>query len=166
MNMGLYYRGSKGGVIVYDVTSRSSFNKAKIWLKELRDAVGVPENVDVEEPGYVRNGIVLALAGNKRDLVEGKGAGGIRGEDLKLEKGAEGVPKREVTEEEAKQWSSEEGLLFFETSAKDDNDEGVKNLFEEIIFWINVAMKRGGEEKEKETIELSMPKAGGGCCGD
>lgn len=84
--MGLYYRGSKGGVIVYDVTSRSSFDKAKVWLKELRDAVGVPENVDVEEPGYVRNGIVLALAGNKRDLVEGKGAGGIRGEDLKLEK--------------------------------------------------------------------------------
>ncbi|GMH56745.1 hypothetical protein TrVE_jg1799 [Triparma verrucosa] len=165
MNMGLYYRGSRGGVIVYDVTSRTSFEKAKVWLKELREAVGVPDNVGVDEPGYIRNGIVLALAGNKRDLVTGKSAGGIRGEDLKLDKGAEGVPKREVPEEEARQWSEEEGLLFFETSAKDDKDDGVKNLFEEVVFWINVAMKRKGEEQEKETIELSMPKGGGGCCG-
>lgn len=32
----LYYRDAKVGVVVYDITCKSSFNKAKYWLENLR----------------------------------------------------------------------------------------------------------------------------------
>ncbi|KAM5555953.1 ras-related protein RABF1 [Rosa sericea] len=52
----LYYRGAAVAVIVYDITSPDSFNKAQYWVKELQKH-GTPD-------------IVLALVGNKADLHE------------------------------------------------------------------------------------------------
>ncbi|BBG97793.1 Ras-related small GTP-binding family protein [Prunus dulcis] len=52
----LYYRGAAVAVIVYDITSPESFNKAQYWVKELQKH-GSPD-------------IVLALVGNKADLHE------------------------------------------------------------------------------------------------
>ncbi|KAL6123908.1 hypothetical protein ACLB2K_076424 [Fragaria x ananassa] len=52
----LYYRGAAVAVIVYDITSPDSFNKAQYWVKELQKH-GTPD-------------IVLALVGNKADLPE------------------------------------------------------------------------------------------------
>ncbi|KAM1406349.1 hypothetical protein ACFXTH_001028 [Malus domestica] len=52
----LYYRGAAVAVIVYDITSPDSFNKAQYWVKELQKH-GSPD-------------IVLALVGNKADLHE------------------------------------------------------------------------------------------------
>ncbi|CAN6568527.1 unnamed protein product [Malus baccata var. baccata] len=52
----LYYRGAAVAVIVYDITSPDSFNKAQYWVKELQKQ-GSPD-------------IVLALVGNKADLHE------------------------------------------------------------------------------------------------
>jgi len=49
-----YYRGAVGAMIVYDITSRSSFEGADRWLRELR------ENADKE--------VEVALIGNKCDL--------------------------------------------------------------------------------------------------
>ncbi|CAI0410980.1 unnamed protein product [Linum tenue] len=54
----LYYRGAAVGVIVYDITSPESFNKAQYWVKELQKH-GSPD-------------IVLALVGNKADLHESR----------------------------------------------------------------------------------------------
>ncbi|XP_042495100.1 ras-related protein RABF1-like [Macadamia integrifolia] len=54
----LYYRGAAVAVIVYDITSSESFNKAHYWIKELQNH-GSPD-------------IVMALVGNKADLHEGR----------------------------------------------------------------------------------------------
>ncbi|XP_043703815.1 ras-related protein RABF1-like isoform X1 [Telopea speciosissima] len=54
----LYYRGAAVAVIVYDITSSESFNKARYWIKELQNH-GSPD-------------IVMALVGNKADLHESR----------------------------------------------------------------------------------------------
>ncbi|CAH6718192.1 vacuolar protein sorting-associated protein 21 [[Candida] jaroonii] len=50
----MYYRNANAALCVYDITSRSSFNKAQDWIKELKKQA--PE------------GIVICLVGNKLDL--------------------------------------------------------------------------------------------------
>lgn len=47
----MYYRGAQAAVVVFDVTSRASFEGAKNWVKELQRRA---------EPG-----MVIAFAGNK-----------------------------------------------------------------------------------------------------
>ncbi|KAG1143142.1 hypothetical protein G6F37_012514 [Rhizopus arrhizus] len=52
-----YYRGATGILIVYDITSRSSFkNVRRYWLKEIRE--------------YADPNVVIMLVGNKVDLSE------------------------------------------------------------------------------------------------
>jgi Ras-related protein Rab-5C len=53
----MYYRGAAAAVVVYDITNRQSFLRAKSWIKELQRQ-GNPS-------------IVIALAGNKLDLADG-----------------------------------------------------------------------------------------------
>ncbi|SBT00962.1 ras-related protein Rab-5C, putative (RAB5c) [Plasmodium ovale curtisi] len=50
----MYYRGASAAVIVYDITSRKSFEGAKGWIHELKSVHS--------------NDIIIALAGNKNDL--------------------------------------------------------------------------------------------------
>jgi len=50
----MYYRGAQAAIVVYDITSSESFERAKAWVKELQRQ-GNPN-------------IVIALAGNKVDL--------------------------------------------------------------------------------------------------
>ncbi|XP_025836915.1 ras-related protein Rab-21 [Agrilus planipennis] len=50
----LYYRSSNGAVLVYDITDEKSFQRIKIWVKELRKMLGVD--------------ICLVIVGNKTDL--------------------------------------------------------------------------------------------------
>jgi len=50
----MYYRGAQAAIIVYDVTSMESFQRAQTWVKELQRQ-GNPN-------------IVIAFAGNKLDL--------------------------------------------------------------------------------------------------
>jgi len=50
----MYYRGAQAAIVVYDITSAESFERAKNWIKELQRQ-GNPN-------------IVIALAGNKVDL--------------------------------------------------------------------------------------------------
>ncbi|XP_010253976.1 PREDICTED: ras-related protein RABF1-like [Nelumbo nucifera] len=54
----LYYRGAAVAVVVYDITSPESFDKAQYWVKELQKH-GNPD-------------IVMALVGNKADLHENR----------------------------------------------------------------------------------------------
>lgn len=53
----MYYRGAAAAIVVYDITSRQSFVRAKAWVKELQRQQGNPN-------------IVIALAGNKLDLAD------------------------------------------------------------------------------------------------
>jgi len=52
----MYYRGAAAAVVVYDITSMDSFQRAKQWVKELQRQ-GSPD-------------VVIALAGNKVDREE------------------------------------------------------------------------------------------------
>merc|ERR1711920_633073 len=50
----MYYRGAAAAVVVYDITSRQSFERAKKWVDELKTTGSAD--------------CVIALAGNKVDL--------------------------------------------------------------------------------------------------
>ncbi|PLW38743.1 hypothetical protein PCANC_19302 [Puccinia coronata f. sp. avenae] len=52
----MYYRNANCAVVVYDITSSASLEKAKTWIRELQ------KQADAQ--------IVIALAGNKADLEE------------------------------------------------------------------------------------------------
>ncbi|KAK6363579.1 hypothetical protein TWF730_001005 [Orbilia blumenaviensis] len=108
----MYYRNAQSALVVYDLTKASSLAKAKHWVAELQRQASP--------------GIVIALVGNKLDLtnqstgLEGS-MGGLSlsnaagdGDDDEEEEG----DARQITTAEAKSYADEEGLLFFETSAK------------------------------------------------
>ncbi|KAF8140117.1 GTP-binding protein ypt5 [Boletus edulis] len=127
----MYYRNAQAAVVVYDVTKASSLEKAKSWVKELQR--------------QANPNIVIALAGNKVDLVqpsdslpspspasesedEADDATATPGEAPSTGGGEESL--RQVPREEAQAYATEAGLLFFETSAK--TGEGIVEIFTEI----------------------------------
>ena len=92
------YEKFLGGIIIYDITKRSSYNNVISWLKILKS--------QCEKDG------VIALVGNKLDLVENK-------------------PKlREVSKQEAETYAFLNHLLFFETSAYYQNSY---KIFEDLL---------------------------------
>ncbi|KAF9433871.1 hypothetical protein BGZ76_008872 [Entomortierella beljakovae] len=127
----MYYRNAQAAVVVYDVTKASSLEKAKSWVKELQR--------------QANPNIVIALTGNKVDLVSAGRKGRSTSNDadeaddeqdaqeLDVDEDEDdedyGV-SRQVPTEEASAYAQESGLLFFETSAK--NGEGVAEVFTEI----------------------------------
>lgn len=132
----MYYRNAQAAVVVYDVTKASSLEKAKSWVKELQR--------------QANPNIVIALAGNKIDLVQSSGsvqigdvgqgsedeaddATATPGENLNSSSG-ESENLRQVPREEAQAYATEAGLLFFETSAK--TGEGIVEIFTEIGQYI------------------------------
>ena len=54
----MYYRGAAAAVVVYDITNRDTFQRAKQWVKEL------------QKQGNAN--IVIAVAGNKSDLASAR----------------------------------------------------------------------------------------------
>lgn len=90
----MYYRGAAAAIIVYDITNQVSFDRAKKWVQELK-AQG-------------NTNMVVALAGNKADLLEAK----------------------KVSTEDAQLYAQENDLFFLETSAKTATN--VNEIFYEI----------------------------------
>ena len=127
----MYYRNAQAAVVVYDVTKASSLEKAKTWVKELQRQANPT--------------IVIALAGNKIDLVQPSQSASTTGSTSESEdepddatatpgetaaSDPEAENLRQVPREEAQAYAEEAGLLFFETSAK--TGEGVVDVFTEI----------------------------------
>lgn len=120
----MYYRNAQAALVVYDVTKPSSLTKAKHWVAELQRQASP--------------GIVIALVGNKLDLTNGGNdaageaapndgehessrageGGGDAAEENQEEQDASPGDARKISTREASTYAEEEGLLFYETSAK------------------------------------------------
>ena len=134
----MYYRNAQAALVVYDVTRASSLGKARHWVAELQRQASP--------------GIVVCLVGNKVDLAEEdgeangtEGEGDVDGEDTAA--AAKAAPNddgtaRKVSTREAKAYAEEEGLLFFETSAKSGLNVG--EVFTAIANAIPEASLKGG----------------------
>lgn len=84
----MYYRGAKAAIVVYDITSSYSFERAKKWVKDLKNHNN-SLNVNISN-------CVIVLIGNKVDLED----------------------KREVDTQIVERYAKDEDLMFFEASAK------------------------------------------------
>lgn len=97
----MYYRNAQAAIVMYDITKASTLDKAKGWIKELQR--------------QANSQIVIALVGNKLDLVEENNSEDNIEDNDNDSTNAGG---RQVSYEEASAYASEAGLLFFETSAR------------------------------------------------
>jgi len=88
----MYYSDSSAAILVYDITSRESYEYMKKWHSELKEFG--PRNV------------VMAIVGNKEDLVE----------------------HEKVDMDEARNFAHSVGAIYQRTSAK--SSAGVNELFE------------------------------------
>jgi len=137
----MYYRNAQAALVAYDLTKPSSLIKARHWVAELQRQASP--------------GIVIALVGNKYDLVEEGAAAGGSGSGSAEEDGDEEGDldgpdttqkvvggKGATSTKEAKTFAEEEGLLFFETSAK--TGRGVTEVFTAIANAIpEAALNKG-----------------------
>ena len=110
-----YYRGAAGSILVYDISSRESYNHVSSWLADARSLA----NPD----------IVIIMVGNKTDLEEERevclpfkylitsGTSSLLIFSLWLK----------VTFLEASRFSQENDLMFLETSAL--TGQGVEEVF-------------------------------------
>ncbi|NXT27151.1 RAB17 protein, partial [Syrrhaptes paradoxus] len=65
----LYYRGAHAALLVYDIASRETFNRAKLCLRDL-------------EKEFLPDEIVIALVGNKTDLAAEREVATEEGEEF------------------------------------------------------------------------------------
>ena len=126
-----------GALLVYDIAKHQTYVNVTRWLKELRDhadsnIVSVGASLGPHRSSLHR----IMLVGNKADLRH----------------------LRAVPTEEAKQFASENGLSFIETSALDASN--VELAFQNILTDIY----RIVSTKALETSEGIKPSAGGKCC--
>eukprot|EP01113_Clastostelium_recurvatum_P025270 TRINITY_DN3040_c0_g1_i1.p1 TRINITY_DN3040_c0_g1~~TRINITY_DN3040_c0_g1_i1.p1 ORF type:complete len:219 (+),score=24.52 TRINITY_DN3040_c0_g1_i1:137-793(+) len=91
----MYYRGASAAILVYDVTQPDSFECVQGWVRELR-------------ANTHNNEIVIAIAGNKTDL----------------------IAHRQVPKIKAEEYARTIGALVYETSSKDNVN--IENLFQEV----------------------------------
>jgi len=118
-----HYRKSAGGLIVYDITKRSSFDNIQAWLNDIQE--------------FTDKECIIALIGNKLDLVKS------------------GKQKREVLKEEAQTFAYLNHLLFYETSAYDD--ENINDIFEDILQTIyNERRKISSSTHDNEDKKIKL----------
>jgi len=153
-----YYRGAAGCLLVYDVTSRKSFENVRNWLADVR------EHADPH--------VSCILVGNKSDLCEDATAAApsgnspastppkpstLKGIKSSHSKAVSAKSKaREVPYEEAERWAKEEGLLFVEASAKSGHN--VEQAFVDASRSILEKIKRGVFDDDRSPgVKLSKP---------
>lgn len=144
----MYYRNAQAALVVYDITKASSLTKAQHWVAELQRQASP--------------GIVIALVGNKLDLANpSTSSGESEGEGEAAEEPDEG-DARKVSVKTAKAYAEEEGLLFFETSAK--TGERVAEVFTAIANAIPETQLKGprgaagGARQEESRVNLGAAK--------
>ncbi|KAI7184944.1 hypothetical protein D0869_14631 [Hortaea werneckii] len=141
----MYYRNAQSALVVYDVTKKSSLTKARHWVAELQRQASpgivialVGNKKDLCEEEDESEGQQGAEgAGEQQDDGEGQqqqqdesgeGGGEEEGQDQPQQQKSstttaagtadDDTKTRKISVQEAQQYADEEGLLFFETSAK------------------------------------------------
>ncbi|GJJ12284.1 hypothetical protein Clacol_006525 [Clathrus columnatus] len=145
----------QGALVVYDVTSRKTFENARGWLADVRE--------------YADPNLTCILVGNKVDLCEPEDTSNVVGTTLTHSRRRH----REVPREVAEQWAKEENLLFIETSAKsgDNVDKAFQQAAKDVVAKIKDGVfdnrKSYGvktSEQPKTSISLSSPNNTKLCC--
>ncbi|XP_077997937.1 ras-related protein Rab5-like [Glandiceps talaboti] len=124
--MPMYYRGAQAAIVVYDITKTDSFSRARMWINELHR--------------HASPDIVIALAGNKSDLIN----------------------EREVEYEDAKTFAENNGLLFMETSAK--TDIHINDIFVAIAEKISKTYIPPGVQEGVQFTRRQQKSDSAGCC--
>jgi len=117
-----YYNDINGAIIFFDVSNRSSFESLTYWIKDLSEQIPKKNN-ELITP--------IIISGNKCDISQ---------------------DKREVGFVEADNFCRENGLKYYEVSAK--TGYNIKNLFEELIGLIMIKV----EEKTQIVSYLHKTK--------
>ena len=119
----MFYKEASAAILVYDITRKDSFEQIqRYWASQIKE--NSPSN------------IILALCGNKSDLIE----------------------EEKVDEEEARNYAKEINAIFYPTSAK--NDSGITDLFLQIAKKYtnsdNVRLKTDNDEVFDSTLGDSI----------
>jgi len=119
----MFYKEASAAILVYDITRKDSFEQIQqYWASQIKE--NSPSN------------IILALCGNKSDLIE----------------------EEKVDEEEARNYAKEINAIFYPTSAK--NDSGITDLFLQIAKKYtnsdNVRLKTDNDEVFDSTLGDSI----------
>ncbi|KAI7460167.1 hypothetical protein KC357_g9047 [Hortaea werneckii] len=132
----MYYRNAQSALVVYDVTKKSSLTKARHWVAELqRQAspgivialVGNKKDLCEEEDEADESGDAGESGEQQQQEEEEDGEAGEEDQDQQPKSASTGdgnaaaaddTKTRKVSVQEAQAFADEEGLLFFETSAK------------------------------------------------
>ncbi|CAE6415013.1 Ras-related protein RABB1b OS=Arabidopsis thaliana GN=RABB1B PE=2 SV=1 [Rhizoctonia solani AG-1 IB] len=153
-----YYRGAAGALLVYDVTSRASFEHTRTWLADVRE--------------HADPNLTCILVANKADLCANEEQEGVNTPPTSVKSGRK---HREVSRAEAERFAQEEGLLFIEASAK--TGENVDRAFEEATRDILHKIRQGVFDDNKSpgvkstrprndpnTLQLEDTRRRGTCC--
>lgn len=162
-----YYRGAAGCLLVYDVTSRKSFENVRTWLGDVRE--------------HADPNLTCILVGNKTDLCEPSPADSDtpsssppKSTHSKSSSTSSSQPKRRVSTEEAQRFAQENGLLFVEASAK--SGVNVERAFEQAARDILNKIKRGvfddnrspgvklSRTQPASNVTLEQPQTRSNCC--
>ncbi|KAF2666597.1 rab5-like GTPase [Microthyrium microscopicum] len=141
----MYYRNASAALVVYDITKPSSLTKAQHWVAELQRQASP--------------GIVIALVGNKLDLATPSTSPEGADEAAEDENDDDEADARKVPTKTAKAYADEDGLLFFETSAK--TGENVAEVFTAIANAIPETQLKGtrgsaaARAQEESRVNLS-----------
>lgn len=125
----MYYRDANVAIMAYDITKRDSFNGIKRWYEELKE--------------FGPRDIIIAIAGNKEDLVENEA----------------------VSPEDAKDYADSIGAVYRKTSAK--TSYGIEAIFRDIAMKMYPELKEEARPK-RSTVQLRSQtqetKKKKGCC--
>ncbi|EPY35491.1 Rab family, other [Angomonas deanei] len=135
----MYYRGAAAALVVYDITSYESYERAKYWMKELNE--NSPETH-------------VTLCGNKVDMDNNNNNDG-------------GASFRKVPREEGKAFCDANNLFFVEVSAK--TGVNVKTAFDNIAIHLlrtdnRNNVRQGGVVGATEREQSGENGKKGGCC--
>ncbi|CAE7191532.1 unnamed protein product [Rhizoctonia solani] len=150
-----YYRGAAGALLVYDVTSRASFEHTRTWLADVRE--------------HADPNLTCILVANKADLCVEEGQEEVDTPPTSVKSGRK---QRDVSRAEAEKFAKEEGLLFIEASAKTGEnafEEATRDILHKIrqgVFDDNKSpgVKSTRPRNDPNTLQLEDTRRRGTCC--